>query len=94
MICDIINYTNSSENFKIFNSVILGLVAGLALQPVPKVIEKIITENFFIKLIIIIGFTSKILHPVDNIKLIKITFASVIILLFIEFLRKNENLSN
>ncbi len=94
MICDIINYSNSSENFKIFNSVILGLVAGLALQPVPKIIEKIITENFFIKLIIIISFTAKIMHPVNNTQIVKITIVSIIILLFLDYLRKNENSTN
>ncbi len=91
MVSDIINYTISCEDFQIISTVILGMVAGMTLQPVPKIINKILTEYFLVKLIIIILFTSKILHPVDNTQLVKITIASTLVLVFLDFLRKNEN---
>jgi len=88
--CLIINNFINNDTIQIFLTLFLGMFAGLTLRPIPQIIDDVFSNNFFIKLTILVLLGIRIFFPINYSKLIIIITIASILLISLDFLRKYE----
>ena len=87
---EFVNDVMSNESINIFIAIAASMMVGATLQPVPSQLANLLTNNFLFKWAVIVIFTTRIFHPVTDVKLFRIIIVSAIILYILELMRKNE----
>ncbi len=86
----VINRALSNNTFFIFLTLVLSIVGGKTIYPIPRVIHELLNKSFIFKYIIMVLVGLRLLYPVNNKQIISILIFSLLILCSLEFLRKYD----
>ena len=83
----IINNSLSNEHFNLFAAILLTLLIGNTIKPVPPVLENLFNTSFLFNYVILVAFITRAFYPVTNQKLILILVFSFVLLYSLKILR-------
>ncbi len=86
----IINNSLSNDTFNIFLALILAMLGGNTIRPVPRLLREIFEKSFLFKYIILVSIGCRLFYPVNNKKLLRIFITAFILLYLLEILRKYD----
>jgi hypothetical protein len=86
----LINQALANTNFNIFLALLLALVTGQLIRPVPRIISELIENYFWIKYFILVLIGCRLFNPLDNKKIGLIFIFAFVLLYSLEILRKYD----
>ena len=86
----LINSSLSNNTCHIFLGLILAILAGNTIRPLPRILRELFEKSFLFKFVILSLAGIRIFYPVNNEKLLKILVTSFILLYLLEILRKYD----
>jgi hypothetical protein len=86
----IINNSLSNETFHIFLTLVLAMLGGNTIRPVPRVLREIFESYFLFKYLILVLIGCRIFYPVNKKKLLTIIVSAFLLLYLLEILRKYD----
>ena len=88
----IINTVLSNDYWRAFLLTVVSVYAGYTLQPVPKKLNKLFDTSTPFKYVILVILLLTAFYPLDNNKIVLSIVVPIMILGFVEFLRKVDDM--
>lgn len=87
---EVVNDVFNNQSVNIFVAIAASMMVGATLQPVPSKLAELLTNSFLFKWAIVVIFTTRIFHPIDDGKLFRIMVISAVVLYILELMRRNQ----
>lgn len=87
----ILNKSFQNNHLRVFLLLLIAVLTGYTLQPVPKFLNKLFDNCNFFKYIILLLMLTFSFYPVDSQEVFYILVLPLLLLLFFDIVRKNDD---